>query len=597
MNVKILIISLISVCGVITFLLSLISLKRRKTTGAIAFFGLMISITLYSWGYTFELNGTNLDAIMTTVRIQYLALSVLPAFWLILALQYTGFGKRLTPSVYMVIFIIPIITLVLINTNEYHHLFYTTIGIKQIGPFTLFTRTLGIGFWIQFAYLNLCTLVGNVFFFRMLLRAAPAYKKQAATMFAGSLFPWLINFLSHNTSLNPYEIDYNVYALAITSPFFAVAMFRSRMLDLAPVAHDRVFDSMTDSVFVVDDYGRIADINHAARMMKGISPAVIGSKLQDGLSHWPELVLIFERNEYGDHEVHTGPTGEEKWFMTNLSPFLDRNGQSIGQILIIRDISDKKYLEIKIFENEKRLKNDIMKVRNLQASILPDFSKIAGYDIGRIFIPVDELSGDFFDGFSIDNDIYQIILCDVIDHGITSAFIGMEIRSMFRAMSEPGIKPSELIARVNTKLVEDFSSLSLFATVAVCQIDLRSGQIIHSAGGHPPAFLYSAEERTINVMKKTGALIGLMPSKIYTDIVIDMRIHDILLLYTDGVYEAIIEETKDFYGTERMQSDLIANAGCSSTDILNSIIASVYSYTDYGKIMDDMTMVCIKKMQ
>jgi PAS domain S-box-containing protein len=414
-------------------------------------------------------------------------------------------------------------------------------------------------------------------------------------MFAGSLFPWLINFLSHSTSFNPYEIDYNVYALAITSPFFAYAMFRSRMLDLVPVAHDRVFDSISDSVFVVDSNGRIADINHAACMMKGISLSVIGRNIQDGLPHWPRLVGIIERDEYGDHEVYDGPSGEEKWFMTNLSPFLDRNGQSIGQILILRDISDKKRLEIQIFENEKRLKTDIMKVRNLQAGFLPDFSKITGYDIGRIFIPVDELSGDFFDGFHIDRDIYQIILCDVIDHGILPAFIGMEIRSMFRAMSEPGIKPSELIARVNAKLLDDLASIYLFATVAVCQINLKSGQITIASGGHPPAFVYSAEHRTIRILNNTGSLIGLRLSKLYTDIVIDLKMHDILLLYTDGIYEAINEKTKDFFGTERMQSDLMANAGCSSMEILNSIVANVYSFIDYCRISDDMTMICIKK--
>ena len=596
MNVKILIISLISICGIITFALSVFSFQRRKITGALTFFGLMVTITLYSWGYAYELSGINLNEILLAVRIQYLALAALPVFWLILAVQYTGFSRWLTPAFYTAISIVPILTVVLINTNEYHHLFYTSTSTRQMGPFTQFIRTLGVGFWIQFAYLNICTLAGNILFFRMMLRSAPAYKRQAATIFTGSLFPWIVNFLSHSTTINPYEIDYNVYALAITSPFFAVAMFRSRILNLVPVAHDRVFDSMNESVFVVDNYGRIADINHAACSTVGITLSVIGRKIRDGLSHWPELIGILEKNEYGSFEVNADPSGEGKWFMANLSSLLDRNGQAIGKILIMSDISDKKVLEITIFENEKRLQADVMKVRDLQRIMMPDFSVVTGFDIGRVYRPVDELSGDFIDGFFIDVDLYQIVVCDVIDHGILPAFIGMEIRSMFRAMSEPGIMPSELISRVNIKLLEDFSELIIYATVAICQINIRNGQIIIAAAGHPPSFIYSAEEKKAEYVKTRGSLLGFRSSKPYENIVLDMGIHDIILLYTDGISEAMNIETNELYGTGQMKTDLVAHAGYPSKNIINSIMENVLNFTDVYKITDDMTMVCIKRI-
>ncbi|MDA3810225.1 MAG: SpoIIE family protein phosphatase, partial [Spirochaetaceae bacterium] len=587
----------ITLCGLITFSLSLFSIKYRKTTGAFAFFGLMISITLYAWGYAFELNATHLDSILLTVRMQYLALAVLPVFWLILAITYTGKGKWLTWPFFVAIMIIPIITVISINTNDYHHLFYTTTGTKEMGPFVLFTRTLGVAFWIQFGYLNLCTFVGNILFFYMLLHSAPAYKKQAATMFIGSLFPWVINFLSHSITLNPYQIDYNVYALAVTSPFFAVAMFKTHMLDLAPVAHDRVFDSMTESVLVVDNHGRIADINHAACTMLGISLSVVGQNLQDGLSHWPDLIGIFEKNECGAFEVNIAASDEDKWLITNLSPLLDKNNHSIGQILIMNDISDKKSLEIKIFENEKRLKNDVMKIRNLQGLMMPDFSAISGFDIDSIFYPVDELSGDFFDGFFLEEDIYQIIICDVVGHGILPAFIGMEIRSMFRAISKPGIMPSELISKVNIKMFDDSREMSMLATAMVCQINITTGQITTASGGHPHSFLYRAVEKKADIVKTSGSILGMLTLKPYSDIVIEMKTNDILLLYTDGISEAMHPETKEFYGTVQMQKDLVKYSENLPKEIAHSITKNALEFSETNKVTDDMTIVCIKKIQ
>lgn len=88
----------------------------------------------------------------------------------------------------------------------------------------------------------------------------------------------------------------------------------------------------------------------------------------------------------------------------------------------------------------------------------------------------------------------------------------------------------------------------------------------------------------------------MISTKTYEDVTIEMEKSDILLLYTDGISEVMKVETKEFYGSEQMQKDIELHSGSSSKEIVNSIIEKALLHSDFDRIMDDMTMVCIKKV-
>jgi len=247
-------------------------------------------------------------------------------------------------------------------------------------------------------------------------------------------------------------------------------------------------------------------------------------------------------------------------------------------------------------DHMKRFQAELAKVRQIQAALQPKFGSVTGFDIESSLFPVEDLSGDFLDGYYVDEDIFQIVLCDVSGHGIASAYIGMEIKSIFRTFSTEKLSPSALIEKANRQMIRDISHTYFFATVLVCQINTRNGSVTLSSGGHPSPLYYSSGPGELISLNIKGPLIGVSLEKKFSDIPIDMKSGDVLLLYTDGIPEAPGVDGKSMYEKSRLNDKFMEMAGFPSIDIIHSIIESVYAFTGYSPQQDDITIVSIKKL-
>lgn len=244
-------------------------------------------------------------------------------------------------------------------------------------------------------------------------------------------------------------------------------------------------------------------------------------------------------------------------------------------------------------------KREIARVREIQASLLPDFKNLAGFDIDSTFLPASDISGDFFDGFYISSDIYQIILCDVSGHGMASAYVGNEIRTIFRLYSLPERPMEETVGLVNGILIRELGALYYFCTAIICRIDTTTGVISYLNAGHPPAIIYRAGSGENVILEDSGALIGLFESDEYhtEELVLDPG--DYLLFYTDGITEAMdleLMSDKGIFGLDRIVCSVRENAGATSRDMLLSLVSSVYEFTDFSEQLDDMTAICLRKL-
>ncbi len=240
-------------------------------------------------------------------------------------------------------------------------------------------------------------------------------------------------------------------------------------------------------------------------------------------------------------------------------------------------------------------KAEIAKVRKIQVSFLPHFRDIEGYDVASLFLPAQDISGDFFDGFYLDEDVYQFVLCDVSGHGMASSYIGNEIRSLFKTFSLRKFSPSFIINAVNNILVQDISITYYFATVVVCQLHLRSGKLVYASGGHPPGFYFRQAGATLTLLEKTGSLVGFFEKSEFGETVLTMESGDCLLLYTDGITETCSACGDDLYGEERLLQQFGMNANLPSKDLLHTLVGTMYEFSGFGMQMDDVTMICIKK--
>jgi len=328
----------------VTLLLAAHAIRRFNAAGSRAYVGLMAAISIYSLGYALELSGSTLEWIVFALRIEYLGLPFIPAFWIVMALQYAGLAKHLPRWVYVAVFAFPLVIVVLHYTTAQHGLFYSRLDVSHAGPFPLALIEKGPWYHANVVYTNLCVLAGNMAFLHLMLRPAGPYRKQAATAFLGSLIPWSGHFI-YQLGLSPYGIDIVPFTFTITGPVFAVALFRFRMFDLAPIARDMVFDVMLDPVLVIDTQGRLVDFNKAmVRVIPGLGGRNVGEPIAGVLASCPGLAEGLGEAGGGAREVRMQAEGEALVFQARVIPIELRRREEAGRLVMFHDITRQKQL-------------------------------------------------------------------------------------------------------------------------------------------------------------------------------------------------------------------------------------------------------------
>ncbi|HRX15832.1 MAG TPA: SpoIIE family protein phosphatase [Spirochaetota bacterium] len=274
--------------------------------------------------------------------------------------------------------------------------------------------------------------------------------------------------------------------------------------------------------------------------------------------------------------------------------------QTVDMMALYLDFINLKGADIDIknrLQNEiDKERKEIHKVRSIQVSLLPDFKEIPGYSIASTFIPMDEISGDFFDAFYISKGVYQIVVCDVCGHGMASSYIGSAIRSIIRSISSQLAEPARITDTLNRVLIQTSRDIYYFATMFLWQIDFTSNSITYVSTGHPTAFFYKSKSKKIIELGQTGPLIGLFDDAIFEQKTIAFDTDDTLIVYTDGLIEAPSPIKKELYGTDRLKKQFEhAIKHTKPIDILHSVLGSVYSFMDYSAVDDDVTVICMKK--
>jgi sigma-B regulation protein RsbU (phosphoserine phosphatase) len=256
------------------------------------------------------------------------------------------------------------------------------------------------------------------------------------------------------------------------------------------------------------------------------------------------------------------------------------------------------YSRLKLFEKNEieRYKKEIYKVREIQATFLPEFKNTENFDITFSMLPAEDLSGDFLDGVKHSQNNTRLIVCDVAGHGIATSYIGNEIRSLFRIFQKDLLPPSDIIQSVNNDMTSNLTNNYYLATAAVCDINTTTGVVNYSSAGHPPSLLYHAEEGKFTWIKTKGTMLGVFSDAEYKTIEFTMQSGDILLMYSDGITEAWSGDKSVMFGEERLVNAIINADKSSSNHIIMDVLNSLYEFTDYSTQEDDITIICIKKL-
>lgn len=260
-------IAIAALSGVLNLLLGLYAGFKKSDFSGIKYYALIaFASSIYAWGFSFELASGSLDEIKRWVVVEYIGMPFVPPLSLVLAMHYAGLERYLRGVRLPALFIIPAVTLLLVATNDSHHLFYHTIYLREGAPAPMADVTIGEWYIVHGSYTFGCLFAAIVLLSRHWTKTKGTFRRQLATLIAGMLVPVVAAFL-YLMGATPNGMDPVPVLSCVTTALAAWSIFTNRMLTVVPVARDTIFESMRDGVLVLDSSGRLVDYNQAAAAM------------------------------------------------------------------------------------------------------------------------------------------------------------------------------------------------------------------------------------------------------------------------------------------------------------------------------------------
>src|SRR5688572_11549301 len=252
------------IIALISGALAVYTWRNRRTAGALPMSMLMMILFLWETCYIFLLAGLDEATKIFWSNIMFIWVIATPLAWLIFALEFTGRKTWVNRQRLVLLSIFPSITILIVFTNEFHHLFWTRQWLSSQGGFSILASVNGPWFWLHTAYTYILIAIGLLLVVRALLRWPAQYRGQMLLILLATLTPLIANVVTI-FQIFSIQIDLTPFAFAVTGLGLAYALFHHRLLDIAPIARDLIISGMKDGMIVLDASRRIVDINQVAQ--------------------------------------------------------------------------------------------------------------------------------------------------------------------------------------------------------------------------------------------------------------------------------------------------------------------------------------------
>jgi sigma-B regulation protein RsbU (phosphoserine phosphatase) len=214
---------------------------------------------------------------------------------------------------------------------------------------------------------------------------------------------------------------------------------------------------------------------------------------------------------------------------------------------------------------------------------------IPGIDLAAAYVPCHELGGDFYDLIELPYNNLGMVIADVSGKGVPASLTMAAVRAALRAQVDNVYYLYEVLRRINLMLCRD-SSPGEFVTLFYGVLDGRNRRLTYCNAGHPPAMIL--RDGKIIELNSDNMVLGVDAQENYVQSLVDLRVGDTLLLYTDGLLDAMNFEGERF-GRQRV-IEAFATGGPSAEAIVQSILWSQRRFTGLAKPTDDVTMIVAK---
>jgi len=244
------------------------------------------------------------------------------------------------------------------------------------------------------------------------------------------------------------------------------------------------------------------------------------------------------------------------------------------------------------FSSGATIYEELNTAREIQKEFLPDSPpRLESYDIEFFYSPAREVGGDYYDFFQLPEDNLGIAVGDVSGKGIPAALTMASLKGNLGAQVRNVYSISEIAARVNEALTagdEGVSLVGLFYGV----LNTRSGLLSYVNAGHNPPLLVTREGQT-KLLTEGGLLLGALATARYEQGVVLLETADVLVLYTDGITEAMSPDGEEF-GLRSLAELCVASRDLSSRQMVARILDAVNRHSAGAPRADDQTLVVVR---
>ena len=301
--------------------------------------------------------------------------------------------------------------------------------------------------------------------------------------------------------------------------------------------------------------------------------------------------------------------GTAMFVQASVAPNTDADGNVVGMVWSLLDISDQKRAQQELMERNAQMEEDLSLAREFQQAFIqrdyPAFppgvaTEDSVLEFGHVYLPSGAVGGDFFEIFAVSENRVGIFISDVMGHGVRSALVVATIRGLIEELGPERYDPSAFLSHMNrdlTRIIKHHGHVT-FATAFYMVLDLTQGSIVYSSAGHPSPFVMSSSAQTVELMNpdagKQGPALGIFGSTVYESSTRTISPGDGIMLYTDGIFEAECETNCECFELERVSDLLAKNLKAGPTELVSLLLSRVQAFCGRDDFDDDVCLVALK---
>ena len=288
--------------------------------------------------------------------------------------------------------------------------------------------------------------------------------------------------------------------------------------------------------------------------------------------------------------IVTTPQAERRYSMNDFEVFSSLVEQSAFALA-----NATAYQEV---ETKRQLEAELQTAGDVQRFLLPNSDpELNGFVIAGRNRPARILSGDFYDYVRCDDTHFGGVIADVSGKGLPAALVAATCRSALQAHARTQLSPAAVLNAVNRQMFDDIRE-DMFVSMIYFVLKLGGSQITLARAGHPEPFLWRSRTSQVERIISPGLGVGIDDGDVFErvtkDCTVTMETGDCLLLFTDGVNEALDAEGEE-YSEERIHRVLAEAAPRGAHAVLDYVMEDLNAFTEGKASHDDVTLIVLQK--